>query len=72
MQELLVSSAVLSVPNLHYTICVVTDSSACAIGVAMYQVVANKIKYTGFITRSLSPSEQKWGSSKRELAAVNH
>ena len=70
LQELLVSSAVLSVPNLHYPICVVTDSSAYAIGAAMYQVIGNKIKYLGFIARSLSPSEQRWGSSKRELAAV--
>lgn len=70
LQELLVSSAVLSVPNLHYPICVVTDSSAYAIGAAMYQVINNKIKYLGFIARSLGPSEQRWGSSKRELAAV--
>jgi hypothetical protein len=70
LQELLVSSAVLSVPNLQYPICVVTDSSAYAIGAAMYQVINNKIKYLGFIARSLGPSEQRWGSSKRELAAV--
>ncbi|KAK4513690.1 bck1-like resistance to osmotic shock [Mucor velutinosus] len=70
LQELLVSSAVLSVPNLNYPICVVTDSSAYAIGAAMYQVINNKVKYLGFIARSLGPSEQRWGSSKRELAAV--
>jgi hypothetical protein len=65
LQELLISSAALSVPNLHYPICVVvTDGSAYVIISAMYQVIGNKIKYLGFIARILSPSEQKWGSSK--------
>jgi hypothetical protein len=36
----------------------------------MYQAVGNKIKYLDFIARSLSPSEQRWKSSKPELAAV--
>jgi hypothetical protein len=36
LQELLVSSEVLSVSNLRYPICVVADNSTSAIGAAMY------------------------------------
>ena len=57
LQELLVSSAVLSV-------------ECASIRDAMYQIIGNKIKYFGFIAYSLSLSEQRRGSSKRELAAV--
>jgi hypothetical protein len=38
----------------------------------MYQIIGNKIKYLGFIACSLSLSEQRQGSSKRELVAVTY
>ena len=66
LQELLISSAVLlSVSNIDYSIWVVTDSSAYAIGDAMYQAIGNKIKHLVFIARNLSPSKQRWRSSKQ-------
>ena len=37
----------------------------------MYQAIGNKIEYLGFIARSLSPSERRWGSSNGNyLAAI--
>ena len=70
IQQLLVSSPVLSAPNLSYPFCLVTDASAYGIGACLYQVINKRIFYNGFIARKLSPSEQRYGSSKRELLAV--
>ncbi|KAG1121700.1 hypothetical protein G6F42_012177 [Rhizopus arrhizus] len=70
IQQLLVSSPVLSAPNLAYPFCLVTDASAYGIGACLYQVINKRIFYNGFIARKLSPSEQRYGSSKRELLAV--
>jgi len=70
LQQLLVSAPILSTPNLKYDMCLVTDSSAFGIGAALYQVINNRVYYLGFIARRLAPSETRWGSSKRELAAV--
>ncbi|KAG2189718.1 hypothetical protein INT46_002651, partial [Mucor plumbeus] len=70
LQQLLVNAPVLSTPNLKYDMCLATDSSAFGIGAALYQVIHNKIYYIGFVARRLAPSETRWGSSKRELAAV--
>ncbi|CEP06962.1 hypothetical protein, partial, partial [Parasitella parasitica] len=70
LQQLLVNAPVLSTPNLKYDMCLATDSSAFGIGAALYQVIHNKVYYIGFVARRLAPSETRWGSSKRELAAV--
>ena len=70
LQFALANAPVLSVPNLKYEFCVVTDASAFGISACLYQVIKNKIYYMGFAARSLTPSERKWGSSKRELLAV--
>lgn len=70
LQHLLVNAPVLSTPNLKYNMCLATDSSAFGIGAALYQVIHNKVYYIGFVARRLAPSETRWGSSKRELAAV--
>jgi transposase InsO family protein len=70
IQHLLVSSPVISAPNLAHPFCLVTDASAYGIGACLYQVINNRIYYNGFIARKLSASEQRYGSSKRELLAV--
>ena len=70
IQHLLVSSPVISAPNLAYPFCLVTDASAYGIGACLYQVINNRIYYNSFIARKLSASEQRYGSSKRELLAV--
>ncbi|CEP18551.1 hypothetical protein [Parasitella parasitica] len=70
IQQLLASSPVLSAPNLAHPFCLVTDSSAYGIGACLYQVINNRIYYNSFIARKLSPSERRYGSSKRELLAV--
>jgi transposase InsO family protein len=70
IQHLLVSSPVISAPNLAYPFCLVTDASAYGIGACLYQVINKRIFYNGFIARKLSASEQRYGSSKRELLAV--
>lgn len=70
LQEALANAPVLSYPDFHHRFKVVTDSSAYGIGAALYQVINEKIKYIGFIARTLSPSEKKWGSTRRELTGV--
>jgi hypothetical protein len=70
IQQLLVSSPVISAPNLHYAFCLVTDSSAYGIGACLYQVINKQIFYNGFVARKISPSERRYGSTKRELLAV--
>ncbi|KAK4517143.1 glutamate--cysteine ligase [Mucor velutinosus] len=70
IQQLLVSSPIISAPNLAYPFCLVTDASAYGIGACLYQVIKKRIYYNGFIARKLSASEQRYGSSKRELLAV--
>ncbi|KAG1121633.1 hypothetical protein G6F42_012242 [Rhizopus arrhizus] len=70
IQQLLVSSPIISAPNLAHPFCLVTDSSAYGIGACLYQVINKRIYYNGFIARKLSASEQRYGSTKRELLAV--
>ncbi|CEP12812.1 hypothetical protein [Parasitella parasitica] len=70
LQQLLVNAPVLSTPNLKYDMCLATDSSAFGIRAALCQVIHNKVYYIGFVARRLAPSETRWGSSKREFAAV--
>ncbi|KAG2191020.1 hypothetical protein INT47_002680, partial [Mucor saturninus] len=58
------------VPDPDYPFCVVTDSSAYGYGAALYQVINKEVKYIGFIARTISDVERRWGSFRRELAAV--
>ncbi|CEP16226.1 hypothetical protein [Parasitella parasitica] len=70
IQQLLASSPVLLAPDLAHPFCLVTNSSACGIGVCVYQVINNRIYDIGFIARKLSPTDRRYGSSERELLAV--
>jgi hypothetical protein len=67
----LVSATVLSVPDPRFDLNVVTDSSSFGYGAALYQVNDKReIKYIGFIARTISDAERRWGSYRRELGAV--
>lgn len=70
LQLALVSAPVLHAPNLNHPFHLVTDSSAVGIGCCLYQIIHNRIYYIGFLARSLTPCEQRWGIFKRELLAV--
>ncbi|KAK4513869.1 uncharacterized protein ATC70_005875 [Mucor velutinosus] len=70
IQQLPVRSPIIPAPNLAYPFCLVTNASSYGIGACLYQVIKKRIYYNGFIARKLSASEQRYGSSKRELLAV--
>ncbi|KAG1364860.1 hypothetical protein G6F61_013612 [Rhizopus arrhizus] len=49
---------------------VATDASAYGIGGVVYQVIDQDIKYNAFAARSLSPTERRYHTNKRELLAI--
>ncbi|OBZ81166.1 Transposon Ty3-I Gag-Pol polyprotein [Choanephora cucurbitarum] len=69
LQLVLADTPVLSCPNLKYPLHLVTDASAYGIGGCLYQVFDNKIRYIGFVARTLSKAERNYGSSRREILA---
>lgn len=66
----LTQAPVLDIPNLNHPKRLVTDSSGFGVAACLFQVINGEIKYLGFVARSLSKTEQNWGSTKRELNAV--
>ncbi|KAG1135907.1 hypothetical protein G6F37_013855 [Rhizopus arrhizus] len=54
----------------HYPFYVATDASAYGIGGVVYQVIDQDIKYNAFAARSLSPTERRYHTNKRELLAI--
>ena len=70
LKEALVNAPILSVPNLKYPFYLVTDACDYGIGGCLYQVIHNEVKYIGFVARTLTPTERRYGSSRRELLAV--
>ncbi|EIE88590.1 hypothetical protein RO3G_13301 [Rhizopus delemar RA 99-880] len=70
LKEALVNAPVISVPNLKYSFHLVTDACDYGISGCLYQVINNEIKYIGFVARTLSPTERRYGSTRRELLAV--
>jgi hypothetical protein len=70
LKEALVNAPVINVPNLKYPFHVVTDASDYGIGGCLYQVIKDEIKYIGFVARTLTPTERRYGSTRRELLAV--
>ncbi|EIE82418.1 hypothetical protein RO3G_07123 [Rhizopus delemar RA 99-880] len=70
LKEALVNAPVISVPSLKYSFHLVTDAYDYGISGCLYQVINNEIKYIVFVARTLSPTERRYGSTRRELLAV--
>ena len=72
LKEALVNAPILSVPNLKYPFYLVTDACDYDIGGCLYQVIHSAGKYIVFVARTLTPTERRYGSSRRELLAFDY
>ncbi|EIE88739.1 hypothetical protein RO3G_13450 [Rhizopus delemar RA 99-880] len=70
IKDALVNAPVIHIPNLKYPFYVATDASAYGIGGVVYQVIDQVIQYNAFAARSLSPTERRYHTNKRELLAI--
>lgn len=70
IKEALLNAPVIHIPDLKYQFYVATDASAYGIGGVIYQVINDEIKYNAFAARSLSPTERRYHTNKRELLAI--
>lgn len=67
---------VLSHPDLNHEFCLSVDASSYSIGAALHQEFIDKekgtktIKYIGFISKALSPSQRSYSVTKKELLAL--
>ncbi|EIE86558.1 hypothetical protein RO3G_11269 [Rhizopus delemar RA 99-880] len=71
LKEILKSKTLLHTPNLSKKFYVATDASQYGVGAVLTQRdELNRTLHIAFASKSLSPSQRKWNTTKRELYAV--
>lgn len=71
LKDILQSNLVLHYPDLSKPFFVATDASLYGVGAVLYQRDdKGRDKYISFISSSLSPSQRRWNTTKRELYAI--
>ncbi|KAG1225375.1 hypothetical protein G6F68_010170 [Rhizopus microsporus] len=71
LKQILQSNLVLHYPDLAKEFYVATDASLYGVAAVLYQKdKQGRDKYISFVSSSLSPSQRRWNTTKRELYAV--
>ena len=70
LKNSLLCSPILSFPDRHYPFSVATDASNDGIGAMLFQEYNGKRHFISFASRSLSNTEKKYTTPKRELLAI--
>lgn len=71
LKKALLSSPMLSYPDMSKNFTLTCDASSSAIGFVLGQLYDNGKEYTiAYGGRSLSPCEKKWSTSEQEMLAV--
>jgi hypothetical protein len=70
LKKALLNDTVLSFPDLNHDFYVGTDASNVGIGIILYQIINDEVKYISMQAKSLSKSERNYSATKRELLAV--
>jgi hypothetical protein len=71
IKEILQSKMMLHYPDLSKQFYVATDASLYGVAAVLFQKnEAGQDLYIGFVSSSLSPSQRRWSTTKRELYAV--
>ncbi|EIE89635.1 hypothetical protein RO3G_14346 [Rhizopus delemar RA 99-880] len=71
LKKILQSDMILHYPNLNKKFYVATDASLYGVAAVLYQKDEHdRDKYISFISSSLTPSQRRWSTTKRELYAI--
>jgi hypothetical protein len=71
IKEILQSKMMLHYPDLSKKFYVATDASLYGVAAVLFQKNdVGQDLYVGFVSSSLSPSQRRWSTTKRELYAV--
>lgn len=74
--DIIKENIVLSHPDLNHEFCLSVDASNYAVGACLFQEFVNRetgtktIKYIGFASKALSPSQRSYSVTKKELYAL--
>ena len=70
LKRIITKTPILSYPDYSVPFSVATDASNCGIGAMLFQETKEKRKYILFAARSLSESERRYSTPKKELLAI--